>query len=77
MVFISIYAKETLGYEAIDYAVTGEAEQSLPNLLEAITRKDDLSQVRGIAFRKDDGQVIVTPREAEVDVNTLHFQHVI
>src|SRR6056300_1540416 len=72
-VHLSIYAKETLGYSAIDYAVTGEAEQSLPNLLQAIIKKEDLSQVRGIAFRKDDGQVIVTPREAEVDVNDTPF----
>lgn len=38
-VHLSIYAKETLGYPSIDYAVTGEAEESLPSLLKAITKK--------------------------------------
>ena len=70
---LSIYAKETLGYKDIDYAVTGEAEESLPNLLKAITKKEDLSLVRGIAYKKDNGEVIVTPREAEVDVNASPF----
>lgn len=68
-VHLSIYAKETLGYSCIDYAVTGEAENSLPELLTAIIKKTDLSDVRGIAFRKDDGTIIVTPREKEVNVN--------
>lgn len=72
-VHLSIYAKETLGYKDIDYAVTGEAEESLPNLLKAITKKEDLSLVRGIAYKKDNGEVIVTPREAEVDVNASPF----
>ena len=66
--------KETLGYKDIDYAVTGEAEESLPNLLKAITKKEDFSLVRGIAYKKDNGEVIVTPREAEVDVNQTRSQ---
>ena len=72
-VHLSIYAKETLGYPSIDYAVTGEAEESLPAMLHAIVDKKDLSQVRGIAFKQPDGTIIVTPREKEVDVNLAPF----
>ena len=72
-VHLSIYAKETLGYPEIDYAVTGEAEISLPNLLQAIVNKKDLYSVRGIAFKKENGEVVVTPREADVDVNEAPF----
>ena len=72
-VHLSIYAKETLGYPEIDYAVTGEAEISLPNLIRALVDKKDLYSVRGIAFKKDDGEVVVTPREADVNVNDAPF----
>ena len=72
-VHLSIYAKETLGYPSIDYAVTGEAEESLPAMLHAIVDKKDLSQVRGIAFKQPDGTIVVTPREKEVDVNLAPF----
>jgi anaerobic magnesium-protoporphyrin IX monomethyl ester cyclase len=72
-VHLSIYAKETLAYSSIDYAITGEAEHSLPNLLKALTSKEDLYSVRGIAFKKDDGEVVVTARAADVDVNEAPF----
>ena len=36
-------------------------------------QKRRLIVVRGIAYKKDNGEVIVTPREAEVDVNQSPF----
>ena len=72
-VHLSIYARETLDYPVIDYAVTGEAEHALPNLLNGIQRKDDLSMVRGIAFKKPNGEVVITPRAKDADVNEAPF----
>ena len=72
-VHLSIYPRETLGYEAVDYAVTGEAERALPELLEALTTGSDLSAVRGVAFRKPGGEVIVTPKAPDCDVNEAPF----
>lgn len=72
-VHLSIYPRETLGYEAVDYAVTGEAERALPELLEALTKGADLSAVRGVAFRKPGGEVIVTPKAPDCDVNEAPF----
>jgi radical SAM superfamily enzyme YgiQ (UPF0313 family) len=60
-VHLSIYPRETLGYPELDFAVTGEAERALPDLLDALVRGKDLSQVRGIAFKREDGGVVVTP----------------
>jgi radical SAM superfamily enzyme YgiQ (UPF0313 family) len=73
-VHLSIYPKETLSYVDIDYAVTGEAEQTLPELLQALVAGSPLENVDGIAFRKngpvsEGGEVIVTPPAATVDVN--------
>jgi anaerobic magnesium-protoporphyrin IX monomethyl ester cyclase len=73
-VHLSIYPKETLTHEAIDYAVTGEAEASLPALLTALTRGGELSEIKGIAYRvggpvSEGGRVHVTPNAPTVDVD--------
>jgi radical SAM superfamily enzyme YgiQ (UPF0313 family) len=72
-VHLSIYPRETLTYDAIDYAVTNEAEIALPELLGALVRGGDLSQVRGVAFKQPDGQVVVTPKAADCDVDDSPF----
>jgi anaerobic magnesium-protoporphyrin IX monomethyl ester cyclase len=77
-VHLSIYPRETLTHEAIDYAVTGEAELSLPNLLHALENRRDLRDVKGIAFRvggptHTGGEVVVTPTEKTIDVDEVPF----
>ena len=72
-VHLSIYPRETLTYDSIDYAVTNEAEFALPELLGALVRGGDLSQVRGVAFKQPDGQVVVTPKAADCDVDDSPF----
>lgn len=72
-VHLSIYPRETLRYADIDYAVTNEAEVALPDLLEALVRKTDLAQVRGIAFQQPDGTVVVTPKQKDCNVDETPF----
>jgi anaerobic magnesium-protoporphyrin IX monomethyl ester cyclase len=72
-VHLSIYPRETMGYTAIDYGVTGEAERSLPDLLHALVDGVDLSRVRGITYRRPDGAVMVTPKAADCDINLAPF----
>ena len=77
-VHLSIYPRETLTHEAIDYAVTGEAELSLPNLLHALENRRDLRDVKGVAFRvggstHSGGEVVVTPTEKTIDVDEVPF----
>jgi len=72
-VHLSIYPRETLGYSSIDYAVTGEAERALPEMLSALVKGDDLSAVRGIAFRRNEGEIIVTPKAPDCDVDAAPF----
>lgn len=72
-VHLSIYPRETLGYDEVDYAVTGEAERALPELISALVSGTDLSTVRGIAFRKPDGEIIVTPKAPDCDVDAAPF----
>lgn len=72
-VHLSIYPRETLAYPEVDYAVTGEAERALPALLSALVDGGDLSQVKGIAFKRPDGAVVVTPAAPDVDVDEAPF----
>jgi radical SAM superfamily enzyme YgiQ (UPF0313 family) len=59
-VHMGIYPKETMSHTCLDYGVTGEAEQSLPQLLTALLHKRPLDDVRGIVYRRPDGQVVQT-----------------
>lgn len=53
--------RETLDrHPAVDYVVRGEGEETLPELLQALDARGDVSKVRGIAYRKD-GAVVMTP----------------
>lgn len=72
-VHMSIYPRETLSYPEIDYAVTHEAEIALPELLEALVKKRNLAEVRGIAFKQPDGTVVVTPKQKDCDVDESPF----
>ena len=64
-VHLSIYAKEnSLQYPEIDYAVTGEAEFALPDLLDALVCKKDLSKVKGHCLYK---RVFVTIQSMYID----------
>lgn len=64
-VHLAVYPKETLSHQAVDYGVTGEAEETLPELLECLTNKGDLSKIKGICYR-DNGGIRVTEKRLPV-----------
>lgn len=79
-VHMSIYPSETMSYQALDYAVTGEAEISLIPLIRAIVDKTPLEAIPGIAFRREDGSVQVTPNApalAQVDDAPFPARHLL
>jgi radical SAM superfamily enzyme YgiQ (UPF0313 family) len=59
----------------IDVVVRGEAEQSLPELVEALTRRGSLASVPGITFRhREDGEIVRNPDAPLIlDLDTLPF----
>lgn len=70
---LSVYPRETLSHQAIDYGVIGEAEESLPQLLDCLVNKQDLSQVKGICYR-DEGRINITgPRPPSRDLDQCPF----
>lgn len=72
--------KEEAFLPQFDYAFVGEAESSLPNFLTQMEKGGDLSEVKGILFRKD-GEVIATgdPEPIQMDGptkgSTMDGQH--
>lgn len=60
-VHMGIYPKETMVHKAIDFGVTGEAEETLPEFLAAYNNGGDLSTVRGLIWRDDAGEAMVNP----------------
>lgn len=51
-VHMSFYPRETFTYKEIDYAVIGEAENTLPKFIDAIERDKNLSDIDGIVYRQ-------------------------
>ncbi|MBZ0273496.1 B12-binding domain-containing radical SAM protein [bacterium] len=73
-VHMGIYPKESLTHDCIDYGITGEAEETLPELLDAINNGRDLNSVDGIVYRNGDGEIVeTTPRPLFKDVDKAPF----
>jgi len=60
-------------YPAFDYGVLGEGEESIVDLVEALSGKKDIQDVAGIAFRGNGNVKINLPRETIQDLDALPF----
>ncbi|MDD5747114.1 MAG: radical SAM protein, partial [Candidatus Omnitrophica bacterium] len=56
---LSLYPRETLAHDQIDFGIIGEAIDSLPRLIRALENKQDLAAVPGIAYKRPDRTVLV------------------
>jgi len=57
---------------AVDYVVIGEGEETILDLLNALARGRALAEVKGIAFRDDQGEVIITDKRPRIrDFSTM------
>jgi radical SAM superfamily enzyme YgiQ (UPF0313 family) len=69
--FVEDNIAEALNF-GIDYVVIGEGEETIKELLWAIEGRRDVSEVRGIAYLNNKGQIICTPkREPITDFDKL------
>lgn len=66
-----------------DFAVIGEGEETIVELLEYIEKKEDLRKVKGIGFRDENGKILFTERRMPIenldsipwpDVDGLEFE---
>jgi len=57
--------------EVVNFAVRGEGELTIPELLDTYENDGDLEEVKGIAFLKSDEVVVTPPRPFIEDLDTL------
>ncbi len=57
-VHMGMYPRQTMVHRCLDYGVTGEAEVTLPHLLWALSRGEELGGLKGLVWRDDAGQVV-------------------
>lgn len=69
---LSVYPKETLSYDFIDYGVIGEGEYTMLELVKALQRKESIEDIKGLIFKKD-GEVHVNEPAIVHDLDSLPF----
>ncbi len=75
----TLYPRETLELESVDFIVIGEGETSFPELVEVFLKKKDpteydLVKIRGIGFKTENGEIEITPpRRALRHLDELPF----
>jgi radical SAM superfamily enzyme YgiQ (UPF0313 family) len=68
-----IYPKETAGLEAVDFVISGEGEEAMAELVNALEAGTSLENIRGLHFKKN-GEVYSTPtRDVISDLDALPF----
>ncbi|HMB44748.1 MAG TPA: TIGR04013 family B12-binding domain/radical SAM domain-containing protein [Candidatus Methanoperedens sp.] len=63
----SVRPEETLRF--FDYVVIGEGEETLPELIDVILNKGDISSVRGIAYKNEAENIVFTEKRNEIDLD--------
>src|SRR3989339_1504264 len=66
----SLLPEESLQNELVDIVVIGEGERTIQDLAMCMLNQGDLSNVRGIAYKKE-GKVIINQPQDLIDLNTL------
>ncbi len=69
----SALPESILDQDCFDYAIGGEGEQTLMELLEVCLGRRDPAEVKGLAFRRDGRIVVNEPRPRMDDLDALPF----
>ena len=71
-VHATLFSEQTVRCEHVDFAVRGEGERTLEELLRALAGDGALEDVRGITFRQTDSdEIIVTQEREPLDLDSL------
>ena len=70
---VTVRPEETLRNGAVDFAVIGEGERTVEELIDCILNKGDFGKIKGLGFKKDGIVQINEPRELIRDLDSLPF----
>ena len=66
-------ANEMLDCPFLDYIILGEGELALSQFLFALNNDKDVSEIKGLAFKKQDAKIINNEKQYVEDINVLPF----
>jgi len=75
----TIFPEQVMQNKEVDFVVIGEGEYAMRNLVQALENQEELSNVNGIAYRRDN-QIILTPpyfMEKKLDNFPLPARHLL
>lgn len=64
-VHLSLYPRETLACDCIDYGILGEGEESVVELCAALENRTPVAEIAGIAYKENGRVVVGSPRIIE------------
>lgn len=70
---VSIYPMETIALPEVDFAVAGEGEETLIELLDAMSGTGGFSCIKGLLFKQEGRLVRNAPREPAQDLDAVAF----
>ncbi len=70
---VTMALEDVMSYPEFDFAVFGEGEETLTELLDVLAEGGDMGGVRGVAFRKDSIFAINPPRPFIANLDILPF----
>ena len=70
---LTVYPKESLSSEVIDFGVYGEGENTILEVIEAIRKGEELDEIKGCIFRKNGKIIVNPPREVINDLDSIPF----
>lgn len=71
---VTTHTQKVMLASKADYAVIGEGEKTVVELLEAVRCGGDVSNVKGIAYKAHDDTVVINPmRDPIADLDTISF----
>lgn len=72
-ILLELYPKEVMSHKEIDYGIIGSAQKSLPHLLDALKHKADISEIKGVCYKREGEVFINSPDTLKEDFDTLPF----
>lgn len=71
---MTLYPRETLSHEAIDYGIIGEAIKSLPRFISSLENEDGFKDIAGLGYKDKDAHIIINPPDNKfIDFDSYPF----